>query len=116
MLCLSPLLIKSNIEPAESETSENIGGETVNSPLELKETVRLGSKVCLEYFDGPRAGLRSKFILVDNLNHTSAHEGFDLLPITSPLGEQVNGEEEGSIVSFEAGGKTIDVEIIAIIA
>ncbi|MDA8866020.1 DUF4011 domain-containing protein [Porticoccaceae bacterium] len=103
-----------NIEPAESETSENIGGETVNSPLELKETVRLGSKVCLEYFDGPRAGLRSKFILVDNLNHTSAHEGFDLLPITSPLGEQVNGEEEGSIVSFEAGGKTIDVEIVEI--
>lgn len=84
--------------------------------MEIKETVRLGSKVCLEYFDGPRAGLRSKFILVDNLNHTSAHEGFDLLPITSPLGEQVNGEEEGSIVSFEAGGKTIDVEIIEIVA
>jgi superfamily I DNA and/or RNA helicase len=105
-----------NIEPAETETSENIGGETENSPVEIKETVRLGSKVCLEYFDGPRAGLRSKFILVDNLNHTSAHEGFDLLPITSPLGEQVNGEEEGSIVSFEAGGKTIDVEIVEICA
>ena len=104
-----------NIQPTETETSKNIGGKTVNSPLEIKETVRLGSKVCLEYFDGPRAGLRSKFILVDNLNHTSAHEGFDLLPITSPLGEQVTGEEEGSIVSFEAGGKTIDVEIVEIL-
>lgn len=103
-------------QPKEKEISEDIGTEDITSPIEIKETVRLGSKVCLEYFDGPRAGLRSKFILVDNLNHTSAHEGFDLLPITSPLGEQVNGEEEGSIVSFEAGGKTIDVEIIEILS
>lgn len=105
-----------NIQTTETENSENIGVETVISPIEIKETVRLGSKVWLEYLNGPRAGLRSKFILVDNLNHTSAHEGFDLLPITSPLGEQVNGEEQGSIVSFEAGGKTTDVEIVEICA
>jgi transcription elongation GreA/GreB family factor len=42
-------------------------------------------------------------------------DGFDLLPVKSPIGEQILGESEGDIVTYEAGGKFIDVEIIEII-
>ena len=80
-----------------------------------KATIKLGSKICVEYSDGPRAGMRSKFILVDSMNQTSK-DGFDLLPVKSPIGEQILGESEGEIVTYEAGGKLIDVEIIEIIS
>ena len=79
-----------------------------------KATIKLGSKICVEYSDGPRAGMRSKFILVDSMNQVSK-DGFDLLPVKSPIGEQILGESEGDIVTYEAGGKFIDVEIIEII-
>ena len=79
-----------------------------------KATIKLGSKICVEYSDGPRAGMRSKFILVDSMNQVSK-DGFDLLPVKSPIGEQILGESEGDIVTYEAGGKLIDVEIIEII-
>ena len=97
----------------DEESANVVNIQSKKTATKQTLVVTIGSKVCLEYFGGPRAGLRSKFILVDSHNNIS-HEGFDLLPITSPLGEQVEGEEQGTIVSFKAGNSKIDVEIVEI--
>ena len=100
-------------ELTDKESANVVNIQSKKTATKQTLVVMIGSKVCLEYFGGPRAGLRSKFILVDSHNNIS-HEGFDLLPITSPLGEQVEGEEQGTIVSFKAGNSKIDVEIVEI--
>lgn len=93
-----------------------IKDEAIDTPKEPKKaTIKLGSKICVEYSDGPRAGMRSKFILVDSMNQVST-DGFDLLPVKSPIGEQILGESVGETVTYEAGGKLIDVKIIEIIS
>lgn len=73
----------------------------------------VGSRVVLQYHSGPRAGMRSKFILVDSSSATSSM-GHDPLPIACPLGVEVNDSAEGDTVSFEVQGKLVDVEILEV--
>ena len=103
------------IEPEEQ--SDSVKEEIhLASSEDLKKTIiKLGSKICVEYSDGPRAGMRSKFIMVDSMSQVSK-DGFDLLPVNSPIGQQLLDEFEGTTITYEAGGKLIDVEIIEVIS
>jgi very-short-patch-repair endonuclease len=102
------VIIDQYAEPAIEEHSKDTSQEP------KKAVIKLGSKICIEYSDGPRAGMRSKFVVVDSMNQESK-DGFDLLPSNSPIGSQLLGESVGETVTYEAGGKLIDVEIIEII-
>ena len=83
--------------------------------IQDRRSVVVGSKVVLEYHGGPRAGMKSKFILVDNKAAGGTTSGYDPLPISSPLGQQVLGSEEGDTVSFEVREVYVDVIILEVL-
>jgi len=91
--------------------------EDINSDTNSvkKRLVIIGSKVVLEYSTGPRAGMRSKFVVVDTKASTSHLPGYDPLPLVSPLGSEVINSEEGDTVSFEANGSLTDVVILEVL-
>ena len=78
-------------------------------------SVVVGSKVVLEYQSGPRAGMKSKFVLVNPKTAGGTTPGYDPLPITSPLGQEVIGSEEGDTVSFEVLEAFVDVSILEVL-
>jgi very-short-patch-repair endonuclease len=102
------------IEAAESsEVSEDINAD---ANRDEKRLVTIGSKVVLEYSSGPRAGMRSKFVVVDTKSSASHTPGYDPLPVMSPLGAEVIDSQEGDIVSFEANGALTDVVILELLS
>lgn len=100
--------------PDASDDAEDTNADQMESTSPHDSRIAsVGSRVVLQYHSGPRAGMRSKFILVDSGSATSSM-GHDPLPITSPLGVEVNDSAEGDTVSFEVQGKLVDVEILEV--
>ena len=97
--------------PMKSEAEDTHASRNA-SPIEIR-VAELGCKLVLQYHGGPRAGMKSKFVLVNSSSAVS-FMGYDPLPITSPLGHQVNGSSEGDMVSFEVQGNFVDVEILEV--
>ena len=104
------------VRPIEEIDSRDVSGD-INSDTNIvqKRLVIIGSKVVLEYSSGPRAGMKSKFVVVDTKASNSQIPGYDPLPAVSPLGIEVLDSEEGDTVSFEANGLQTDVVILEVL-
>lgn len=91
--------------------AERLEKETEHTLSEASHPIVVGSRMVLRYLDGPRAGMRSKFFLSDSKALTVDAEGFQPLPIESPLGRAVREECEGEIVTFEQVHGEVRVKI-----
>jgi hypothetical protein len=86
--------------------------------VEIEEdivVVGIGTKLIVRYLDGPRAGMKNKYFLSDSKSQSVDDVEFQPLPFRSPLGQVVQGEPEGTIVSFEQAHGSVLVKIEEIV-
>ena len=88
-------------------SSEAANIDIVIAPKVVEELTR----VILEYKQGPRAGMKSKFFLTSSRDNNKGFDGYQPLPVSSPLGQVVFGAYEGDVVSFSTKNATVETEV-----
>ena len=83
------------------------------TPLPEAVGVRIGTKLSIRYFNGPRAGVVAKFwFQKTTYDHRFEVAGYKSVGTDSPLGEALEGAQVGDIVTFNVRDEEIRVQII----